>query len=445
MSSKTKNWINGLIALLLIACFLFLGYLVPRENFSLLFTLYTLISLLVVGLFVANKGSQKWLWIFALGFVIRLSLFVAQPQWSDDYPRFLWDGQLLQSGVNPYSETPSEFLTNHSEEASPYLLDLYHSMNSPNYYSVYPPMDQAVFWLSSSLANENTSKGIMMLRIFIILSEIGVFFLLLKLLEIKTIALSTISLYWLNPLIVMELTGNLHFEGLVLFFVLAALIFLTKDKLGWSGAFWGFSIGLKLLPLIFLPAFLAYSKTRKSTSFWIGASIAIVFSFCCLLIDSSWVNFFTSLKLYQGKFEFNASIYYLLREVGFWIEGYNTIATLSKILSATTLILIAYVTWKNKPKSILQVVDLFILAYLIYLLLQPIIHPWYLIPGIGLSIISQRKAFLLWSFAVIFSYQAYDNSVFQEQPIFLFLEYIPLALAIYWDYFRAKTTITTSI
>jgi hypothetical protein len=150
------------------------------------------------------------------------------------------------------------------------------------------------------------------------------------------------------------------------------------------------------------------------------------------------MNFFQSLRLYQGKFEFNASIYYLLREVGFWIKGYNTIATLSKILSGITLISILYFSWKRKPESIPQLVDLWVLIYLIYLVLQPVVHPWYIIPAFGLSLMSNRRTFLIWTFTTIFSYQAYGTIGFEESALFLILEYGLLSGVIFSDYFLRK-------
>jgi hypothetical protein len=49
-----------------------------------------------------------------------------------------------------------------------------------------------------------------------------------------------------------------------------------------------------------------------------------------------------------------------------------------------------------------------------------------------------KMTFLLWSFGAIFSYQAYGNVDFQEQSIFLILEYGLGVLGIYLDYFSKK-------
>lgn len=418
--------------------FFYLVYYIPRESSWLTFVVYTSLFGGMLGISFLSK-QPKWKWIFIAGLLIRLSLLLAVPQWSDDYPRFLWDGELVKMSENPYLETPEDWLQNHPESANPYLENLFDLMNSPAYFSVYPPLNQAIFYVAAWGADLDAKTGILILRAILILGEIGIFLLLLKLFDQFQLSSKKLILYWLNPLVIMEITGNLHFEGLVLLHLLASIFALSKDKNALSGGFWGLSIGMKMLPLMLIPTFFSFEKTRKSQAFWTGSSIAIIASFGWLLIDNSWVHFLQSLKLYQGKFEFNASIYYILREVGFWIKGYNVIGELTPILSGITLIGILYFSWKRRPHNLLQLIDLWVVIYLFYLVMQPIIHPWYLIPAFGLSLFTDKKAFLIWTFSVIFSYQAYSDPNYEESPVFLLLEYSILTFAIYWDYFRTNT------
>ncbi|UZD22724.1 glycosyltransferase 87 family protein [Algoriphagus halophytocola] len=442
MSKQLNRLLIPFLGLLMAAGFYYLGYFVPRENFWLTFMLFSSLFAGMAAVYYLGK-APKWSLIFIAGLFFRLVLLPATPNWSDDYPRFLWDGELVRMNQNPYLDTPEGLLQNNPERANSYLNSLFETMNSPQYFSVYPPLNQAIFYLAAWGANLDAKTGVLILRVILILGEIGVFFLLLKLFDHFQLPEKRLILYWLNPLVIMEITGNLHFEGLVLLLLLASLYALSKNRNLLSGGFWGLSVGMKLLPLMLIPTFFSFQKTRRSTVFWIGSALALVLSFAWLLIDSSWVHFLQSLKLYQGKFEFNASVYYLLREVGFWVKGYNVIGEITPILSAVTLLGILYFSWKKKPQNLLQLIDLWGLIYLIYLALHPVVHPWYLIPAFGLSLFTSKKAFLIWTFAVIFSYQAYGDPNYQESPIFLFLEYSILALAVYWDYFRQKTHLKT--
>jgi hypothetical protein len=162
--------------------------------------------------------------------------------------------------------------------------------------------------------------------------------------------------------------------------------------------------------------------------------------FLPLVFGGAWQNFFQSLQLYQGKFEFNASVYYLLREVGNWLVGYNTIGILTKFCTVITVAGVIWMSWKRSQPTFEGIIGLWVQLYLLYFILQPVVHPWYLLPGLGLSVLTRQWTFLLWSFGAIFSYQAYIQNPVQEQALFLMLEYGLVLLGLYLDYFRKQRT-----
>lgn len=423
----------GILGVLLMTAGIYsLGYQVPRTDFALLFGIYLGLFALMAFFYGLARSATSVRTVFIFGLILRILLLPSFPTWSEDFARFLWDGKLLQLGFNPYLHTPNQWAQLYSEYFSAYLAELLSQMNSPDYFSVYPPLNQFFFWLIAEIGGDSLIQNLIAIRILLIGGEVGVFFLMSSLLKKFRMEKRAILLYWLNPFVILEISGNLHFEGLVLLALLLVLCFSLKNRFYTAGAFWAVAIGLKLLPLILAPSF--WNAQSKKWAFWIGASLVGVFLFTPLLWDQSWQNFAQSLSLYQGKFEFNASIYYLARTVGYWVEGYNTIAVLTKGLSFLTLVLILWISWKNNSSKVENWVELWIGIYLIYLLLQPVIHPWYLIPGLGLSILRGKVGFLIWSFAVIFSYQAYGNENYVERPTFLALEYSLLALALLYDY-----------
>ena len=428
MKKQLQPFLVILLALSMLAGFIWLGYFTDRVAFVELILIYTFLFL-CLGIFY-RFFSRKWILVFLLGGIIRIGLLLATPALSDDYARFLWDGELVKMGQNPYLETPNDFLESQAERVDRSMENLFELLNSPDYFSVYPPSNQFIFWLTANIAQGNYWNGIVGLRLILILFEFGLFFLLLATVRALGIPIQKLALYWLNPLVILELTVNLHFEGLVLFFLISSLLLMRKKSMLLSGASWGMAIGVKLLPLMLIPSLISMKKSKKSIGFWFGAGVICLVTFGPLLIDSSWINFSQSLKLYQGKFEFNASIYYLLREIGFWIQGYNTIATLTKILSIVTLSLIIWISWKRKLESIQELSQLWLSIFLIYLLFQPVVHPWYIIPALGLSILNRSSVFILWSFTSIFSYQAYQNLNFTENSWMLIIEYLPLFLLI---------------
>lgn len=427
------------LTVLLMTVLFFVLAQVPRTEFWWTLSIFALLFAGMVFLFFLSEEKVNPTKIFWAGILLRLAVFGFAPQWSDDVYRFLWDGELLEMGENPYLKTPNEWQRGNQNAVDAELKLLFQNLNSPDYYSVYPPLNQAVFWFGAKASMGIAWNGFMGLRLILLLGEIGVFFLLLRLLHTFQKPENLLILYWFNPLVILEITGNFHFEGLVLLFLLFCIAALKRKKMALSGGFWGLAIGMKLLPLMLAPTFLFFTNTRRRIAFWAGGGLALILSFAWLWLDQSYLNFLQSLRLYQGKFEFNASVYYLFREVGFWVQGYNIIGVLTKILSLGTLVAIVFFSWKKKASTLPELVDLWVLIYLIYLILQPVVHPWYLIPALGLSLLTNKNTFLIWTFASIFSYQAYGNPDFKENPLFLFIEYALVFAVIFLDYFLPKS------
>ena len=434
---KVGSFLVLVVALLLLAQ-------VSRENFGLTFLLFFLAFGGMLGFYLLTEMAVDFKRLLLLGVILRGCLFFFEPQWSEDGARFLWDGELLRQGQNPYFLTPTQVLEQQGE-GSVLSAQLFQELNSPNYYSVYPPLNQAFFWLGAFAAQGSIVKGYLALRGMLLLGEIGVFYFLWSLFVRLELPQKQILWYWFNPLVILEVVGSLHFEGFVLMFLLASLLSLFRQKLGWSGLFWGLAVGMKLLPLMLAPLFFFWKGVRLSTRFWGMAVGVLVLAFLPLVYWNSWGNFFQSIQLYQGKFEFNASIYYLFRALGYELAGFNTIWYLTKFGIVITLLGAIWVSWKQSNASLFEIPSVWVQLYLLYFLLQTVVHPWYLLPGLGLSILSRQWTFLLWSFGAIFSYQAYSQNPVQEQILFLVLEYVLVLFGLYLDYFRKQRTATLGL
>jgi hypothetical protein len=444
LSTRFKSVLK-VASLLILGTALILLAQVPRENYPLTFVLFAVSFGAMLGSYFLDWRKDRFWWLLGVGLLFRGSLFFFAPQWSEDGVRFLWDGELLRQGQNPYQMTPAQVQEKLGPEELGYRTQLFEELNSPHYYSVYPPLNQVLFWGVAQFAQGHLEKGYLALRLLLLLGEVGVFSLLCWLLAKFDLPQKQVIFYWFNPLVILEVVGNLHFEGLVLFFLVASLAAISRHKLGFSGMFWGLAIGMKLLPLLFAPAFLFWKQTRKSVGFW-GMAIATgLLCFLPLALGGAWQNFFQSLQLYQGKFEFNASVYYLLREVGNWLVGYNTIGILTKFCTVITVSGAIWISWKRSQATLEGMIGLWVPLYLLYFILQPVVHPWYLLPGLGLSVLTRQWTFLLWSFGAIFSYQAYSQNPVQEQALFLMLEYGLVLLGLYLDYFRKQRTTTLDL
>ncbi len=122
----------GLAAIYLFAI-LFISF-TPRQEFELLL-IGLFISFSVWYVFLTKQPKVVFLLVPAL--LARIACSLDLPLLSDDFYRFIWDGQLLLEGVNPIGKIPTDVSLDLRNEGR--LLD---QMNSRDYPSVYPPLHQ---------------------------------------------------------------------------------------------------------------------------------------------------------------------------------------------------------------------------------------------------------------------------------------------------------------
>jgi hypothetical protein len=392
--------------------------------------LLTIFAILFAGYFILLRSGFPLKAGLRLAFIFRVLLLFSLPALSDDYFRFLWDGRLLAAGENPFLNLPDFYAGTNFAGVSGLSNSLYLNLNSPHYFSVYPPVCQFIFGLAAYIDPENNLTGVIVMRFFILLAEAGSVWILIKLLRKFNLPERNILLYALNPLVIMELTGNLHFEAIMIFFSLAALYFLTQKRYHFSAISLGLAVCSKLLPLIFLPFLFKRLGFRNWLNYCLIVGLVCFVLFLPFLNAELIAHFSNSLNLYFQKFEFNASIYYLVREIGFLISGYNQIAFIGPLLSLCTFCGVIFLATRktnlfseNLPKQISY-------ALTLYFALDMVVHPWYLTTLVAFATLTNLRYPVIWSGLGILSYAAYQTNSYTENTWLLTLEYAGLATAI---------------
>ncbi|MGR3811402.1 hypothetical protein [Jiulongibacter sp. NS-SX5] len=403
-------------------------FLKSREDFWLLFLLVAF-QFLAYILVIKSKGEESFLESILWILVISLPFFFSSPILSDDVYRFIWDGRLTNSGINPYSCLPSAV-----EDAS--HSSLFQALNSPDYFSVYPPVKQYIFSLTALLSSGNEDVNITLLRILVLVSVFWLAISIRKILEDATIGEdgsknALTSLIVLNPLLLIESIGNLHFEVLMVAFLFSS--FLYRRSLIFFAFLFSVAVSVKLIPLILLPLIMKHLGLRKGLFFSLFVLIANVLYFLPFLDQDVISNFSNSLDLYFHRFEFNASIYYFLRYVGYQFTGYNTIYFLGTALAIIDIAVILYISVKSK--SFLNSV-VWILA--LHLLLSTTVHPWYLIPLLCVSILANFRFGMVWSGLIFLSYSAYQYEPVQENWWLIALSYFSVFVFLVYDLKRSE-------
>lgn len=425
--------------------FVLLGYGVARAEFPTLITLYGLVfwgysrvmqPYWTYTLRSANRTSENDnpdTFLFASAMLFRLVLLVATPSLSDDYARFVWDGRLLAHSYNPYLYLPSQLVSTPIATAAGLTDALFGVLNSPDYFTVYPPVNQFLFGLAGWLSPNSLTGAIIALRIPIILADTGILWLIVKLLRWLNQNPNLALLYGLNPLVILELTGNVHYEGVMTFFVLLAVwLLLQKQWIGSSVAL-TLGIGTKLLPLLFLPLLIRYLGWKRGLMY---AALTLVFTAVLFLPFFSFElvrNIFSSLDLYFQRFEFNASVYYLIRAVGYWVFGFNIItgAGIGLFIGiAAGVLFIAFRPALDKTSPNFPVRLLLTLS--LYWLLSTTVHPWYITTLVAATVFTPFRYPLLWSGIAVLSYAAYQTQPYHENYWLTGLEYgVVLGVGVY--------------
>lgn len=402
-----------------------MGYYVDRTQTWLLMGLY--VAMVVASLMVMKdtaEGEEQLPYYW--GMLMRLLLLFSFPALSDDIYRFIWDGRLLLNVTDPYKHLPSEYVSWGLDGLDQ---ELYQKLNSADYFSVYPPFNQVFFFLSVLFSPNSVIWSAIVMRVIILLFEVGNLRLIRKLLRHYDLPQKYGLIYALNPMVIMELTGNLHFEAILIFFLLLALWYYEKGKLKYSAAFFGLAVATKFLPLIFLPLLIRKIGFKQTMIYGLIVLLVLVISFLPLINTAHIWAIRDSVELYFQKFEFNASVYYLARWYGFETEGYNIIEHSGKWMIYATIgsiLLYSLVAKKRRlPEQMMWV-------WLLYLLFATTVHPWYTIPLLALSVFSLKQFPYVWTLLIFLTYANYQVGGYVENFTLVTVEYIiVLGVALY--------------
>jgi len=418
MPLQLSVWSKWSLIFISALLYFYIGYVLDRSNFSILIVAFSV--LFIVYYLQVKRAENNSIFGFQLvGILLRLIFLLSIPKLSDDYFRFIWDGHLLSNGLNPFHALPTDVALDFTNKDA--LLD---GMNSPNYYTVYPPLAQWIYGISAYLSPQSIFGSIISMRAIILLAEIGNIMLLPRLLGVLKMDVKNALWYILNPLVIVELTGNLHFEGIVIFFFLLSLFLLIRSRFNLAMISWAFSAATKLIPIFLMPILISKFGLKKSIQMGIVMLAIFIILWVPFLDARMFSNFLESINLYYATFEFNASIYYLVRWIGYQTEGYNIIATAGSWLSKIALLGVFVLLINPKNKSWGSAVKSILLALTLYYALALIIHPWYITFLVFFACLTPYRYAYLWSFLAILSYWAYSNTEFNENFILIALEYL---------------------
>jgi len=426
-----------IFVVLSVLMYLSFAYNLSRNNYTTLIFLYTALFFLFYKLITTNHDNFNFLVI--ISFLFRLLFLFAIPNLSQDFYRFIWDGRMILEGFSPYLYTPESFI-NSGELPVVQAKELYIGMGELNgsHYTNYPPINQFSFVIAGIIAGKSILGSVVVMRILIIFADIGILFFGKKLLQQLNIPSHHIFWYLLNPFIIIELTGNLHFESVMLFFLIWSLYLLQLKKWKKAAIVFALSVSVKLIPLIFLPLFLQKLGWIKSIYFYSIVGFLTLMFFSPFYSSDFIHNYTQTVALWFQNFEFNASIYYIIRELSYKVRGWNEIAIIGKIIPLVVVVVVFIVAFYRKNKTMTQLITAMLMVLSFYYFTATTVHPWYLTTLVLLSIYTNYIFPLVWSFIIIISYLAYANAEHTENLYIIALEYIVVYGVLFWELFLRK-------
>lgn len=297
MMSNQNSKIIYIKGFLLVSIITLIGYVIKRADF---FIFYPCL-LICFGLYyqlISQKVEFKKL--FILGLSVRIILLFATPELSDDFYRFIWDGALINEGYNPFVLLPKDVLE--QELLQPQFSQLFHSLNSQDYYTVYPTVIQLINVTSIFIGRTVFGSMVVMKTIFLGFELIS-FYFLKNLLTIYKKPEHHVFWYWLCPLIILEFVGNLHHEAIMITFVLGSIWYLKSEKIILSALFLIFAIFTKLTPVLFIPFFIFSISIKQNIKFITALGItSLIFAFP-IYYNEGYLFLLKSIQLYFSSFE----------------------------------------------------------------------------------------------------------------------------------------------
>ena len=453
IASAAKYQIVTVVLVLLSAfVYYYVGYPLERTDIVIFLSLYGIVFACFLGLIQLNKTHFFLLAGIALFF---RGIFLGSiPNLSQDFYRFIWDGRMLLEGWNPYLYLPNDLM---ATETAPIAQAqaLYDGMGdlSASHYTNYPPINQLCFAIAGIFAGKSIVGSVVVLRLLIILADVGTLYFGRKLLQRLNLSTHVIWLYILNPFIIIELTGNLHFEGVMIFFLVWSLYLLHKGWWKIAAVLFAFSVSVKLIPLLFLPLFFQWFTKYKAFELsnrtfpimWKGSLklllfygivlTTIIILFLPFVSTEFLANYQETVGLWFQNFEFNASLYYIARWIGYQVVGWNMIATIGTWIPVIVFVFVMILGLFRDNKNFQKTLTAFLFGLSFYFFTTTTMHPWYLATLLFLSIFAHYRFTVVWSLVIMLSYVAYSDDSYRENLVIIALEYVLVYGFLLWELF----------
>ncbi len=317
---------------------------------------------LYLSLFLAARDDDwvgsPWL-LLGWALLARLVLVPTTPWLSDDLYRYLLDGRVLASGVNPFAYPPADPAI---QAIAP---ELAAKVNHPEVPTIYPPLAQALGWLAAQL-----QLGVLGWRLLMTGIDLLVMGAVARLFGRGARGWRAAAVYGLCPLAIWETGANGHLEALAALPLVLGVFWMERGHPLRAGVAFGAAALAKYYALLLLPLWLAHRGFKRMAATTVAVTLLALVPFTL-----GGVDIFEGLRTYLANWSFNSPLYGVLANVGIPDDVLRVLPFVVILIGGTVAGL------RNEP--VVRSIPMLLFAFLV---IGPTLHPWYalwLLPWLG--------------------------------------------------------------
>jgi len=390
--NRAMPWIAGILIQCSLTGMLFLGDL-RQHAFLLLF------AVAVLGYFLGVRycGWIGWKGVVLAALLFRATLFITSPTLSEDIYRYVWDGRVQSSGINPYRFQPNAEQLNHLRDEG-----VFSRVNHREVSTIYPPLAQAVFLVCYKILPSPWT-----FKVAFILAELMLSWFLLGLIRLYDQHPGQLLIFLWNPLQILEVAGSGHVDILGIMFLIVALLYVQIGGYGRAFGALALSFLCKFFAICLLPVFWRWMCDRQNNEETPGSRIRMmlkpatawpVLVFFIVVGAGYWPYLDAGEGLYRGAliyaehWEFNSPVFDLSRG----LLGGTFARILIALVFCTTVVLL---TLGRMP----PVQAGYYLAGL-FIWLSPTLHPWYVLWILPFLVFYRSAGWMVFSGLIVSAY-----------------------------------------
>ena len=319
------------------------------------------------------------IWILGLALLLRLIAAQASPLLEDDHYRYLWDGLRTATGFDPYRLPPSAYFGDN--RLSAHWQDILGGINNPDIPTIYGPVLQGLFALGYWIAPGRLGA----IQALLLVVDMAVLVVLVR----QGAGARWLLAYAVHPLVLKEAMASAHPDGLVALFLLLALLAWQRRRAAWVGVMLGLAVGAKVAALVALPLLLLAPAQPRATLAsrrvrWVlaaGSAFAAMLALLYLPFILAGGSDAAALGTFGSQWRFNPLLYRV-------VEALVPAGAARPSAALLIVVGIGMIIWRwrrhlrRTGTPVLPPLDA---AFVLLLLLSPVVNPWYWLWALALS------------------------------------------------------------